>query len=85
MLFRASILAFAGLASACVQQPTGALGGNPIGQPTLNQLVPVGKPFTITWNVSISNNLHHRVFPKTDLLAAHNGRYCFYRAPPWTL
>lgn len=62
MLFRASILAFAGLASACVQQPTGALGGNPIGQPTLNQLVPVGKPFTITWNVSISTNLYHRVF-----------------------
>ncbi|MCJ1347262.1 hypothetical protein MMC31_005484 [Peltigera leucophlebia] len=50
MLFRATILAFAGLASACVQQPTGALGGNPIGQPTLNQIVPVGKPFTITWN-----------------------------------
>lgn len=66
MLFRATILAFAGLASACVQQPTGALGGNPIGQPTLNQIVPVGKPFTITWNVSISEHnyiLNHNSLP----------------------
>lgn len=82
MLFRATILAFAGLASACVQQPTGALGGNPIGQPTLNQIVPVGKPFTITWNVSIipTSSLQSS---QTDPLAAHYRWHRFHRAPPW--
>ena len=49
------IAALAGLASAqgCKQQPTGALAGNPIGAPGLNEQVQVGTPFTITWNVCI--------------------------------
>lgn len=55
MLFRATFVAaaLAGLASACVQQPTGALGGNPINTPGLGQIVDAGKPFAITWNVSL--------------------------------
>ena len=46
---------FAGIASACSQLPVGSTpSGNPIGLPTLNQVVPAGKPFTITWNVRVS-------------------------------
>lgn len=43
-------VAFAGLASACSQLPVGSNpSGNPINLPTLNQVVPAGVPFTITW------------------------------------
>ncbi|MCJ1464094.1 hypothetical protein MMC07_002706 [Pseudocyphellaria aurata] len=41
----------AGIASACSQLPVGSNpSGNPINLPTLNQVVPAGKPFTISWN-----------------------------------
>ena len=85
MLFRATILAFAGLASACVQQPTGALGGNPIGQPTLNQIVPVGKPFTITWNVSISQTHIITIFQPTTVLFYFLFIFFFFSLPKLTL
>lgn len=58
MYFSTSIIVaatVAGLASACPQLPVGSNpSGNPINLPTLNQAVPAGTPFTITWNVCIS-------------------------------
>ena len=54
----ASLIAFVGVASAasgCSQAPSsGDPSGNPIAAPGLNQVVPAGTPFTITWNVSVS-------------------------------
>ena len=45
--------AFAGLASAYTT-PVGANPvGNPISKPGLNEIVPAGTTYTITWNVSI--------------------------------
>ena len=58
-----SLVAFVGIASAasgCSQAPVGDTpSGNPIAAPGLNQVVPAGTPFTITWNVSVSLVLHH--------------------------
>ena len=43
--------AYAGLTSAYTT-PVGATpSGNPISAPGLNEIVPAGTPFTITWNV----------------------------------
>ena len=45
--------AYAGVATACSQQPVGSTpSGNPISAPVL-QVVEAGKPFQITWNVRI--------------------------------
>ncbi|MCJ1358741.1 MAG: hypothetical protein MMC33_008741 [Icmadophila ericetorum] len=42
--------AFAGL-TAAYTQPVGATpSGNPISKPGLNEIVPAGKPYTITWD-----------------------------------
>ncbi|KAM3424896.1 hypothetical protein BST61_g6871 [Cercospora zeina] len=46
-LFLAGLL---GLAAAYTKPVGDAPSGNPISQPGLNSIVPVGKPFTITWN-----------------------------------
>jgi len=35
---------------AAYTQPTGNLQGNPIYTPSLNEIVPAGKPYKITWN-----------------------------------
>jgi len=43
--------AFAGLANAYTQ-PVGNPEGNPISAPGLNQIVPEGEPFTITWQAT---------------------------------
>ncbi|KAG9689183.1 hypothetical protein KCU95_g9854, partial [Aureobasidium melanogenum] len=47
-LFTAGLAAFAPLASAYTT-PKGDPTGNAIYEPGLNSIVPVGKPFTITW------------------------------------
>lgn len=47
-LFTAGLAAFAPLASAYTQ-PKGDPSGNAIYEPGLNSIVPVGKPFSITW------------------------------------
>ncbi|KAI4724837.1 hypothetical protein E4T49_07443 [Aureobasidium sp. EXF-10728] len=47
-LFTAGLAAFAPLASAYTT-PQGDPTGNAIYEPGLNSIVPVGKPFTITW------------------------------------
>ncbi|KAI5247544.1 hypothetical protein E4T43_02018 [Aureobasidium subglaciale] len=48
-LFTAGLAAFAPLASAYTV-PKGDPTGNAIYEPGLNSIVPVGKPFTITWS-----------------------------------
>ncbi|KAG9983861.1 hypothetical protein KCU78_g21044, partial [Aureobasidium melanogenum] len=48
VLFTAGLAAFAPLASAYTT-PKGDPTGNAIYEPGLNSIVPVGKPFTITW------------------------------------
>lgn len=56
-LFAAGIAAFAPIASAYTQ-PVGASPiGNPIYTPSLHQVVPVGKPFSITWNPTTTGNV----------------------------
>lgn len=47
-LFTAGLAAFGPLASAYTT-PKGDPTGNAIYEPGLNSIVPVGKPFTITW------------------------------------
>lgn len=47
-LFTAGLAAFAPLVSAYTT-PKGDPTGNAIYEPGLNSIVPVGKPFTITW------------------------------------
>jgi hypothetical protein len=47
-LFTAGLAAFAPLTSAYTT-PKGDPTGNAIYEPGLNSIVPVGKPFTITW------------------------------------
>lgn len=44
-------------AQGCAQKPSGANIGNPIGAPGLNQQVPVGTPFTITWTPTTPGNV----------------------------
>ena len=73
-LFKMKYSMFAGAAAALISmvdaytQPTGALGGNPVVLPSTNSPVTVGKPYTITWTVSISRNLE-RVVERTMLIS----------------
>ena len=46
-LFVAGLTSIAGVSA--VTEPTTGPSGNPISKPGLNELVPVGEPFTITW------------------------------------
>ena len=55
-LFTAGLAAFAPLASAYTT-PTGDPSGNAIYEPGLNSIVPVGKPFTITWDPTTEGNV----------------------------
>jgi len=48
----AVLSAVAGIASAWTQ-PVGEPTGNPIAKPGFHEKVPVAKPYTITWNVSL--------------------------------
>ena len=67
------LVAFVGIASAasgCSQAPVGDTpSGNPIAAPGLNQVVPAGTPFTITWNVSVTPVLCHTLRHFTDSIA----------------
>ncbi|KAF2662089.1 hypothetical protein K491DRAFT_586210 [Lophiostoma macrostomum CBS 122681] len=57
MLFKTSAIAFfAGLAAA-YHAPVGDPTGNPIATPGLNQIVPAGKAFEITWTPTTSNTV----------------------------
>lgn len=48
--FSAFALFVAGLASVnAYTEPTTGPSGNPIAQPSLNEIVPVGEPYSITW------------------------------------
>jgi hypothetical protein len=49
-LFTAGLAAFAPLVSAYTTPTGDAPKGNPIAQPGLNTIVPVGSPFTISWD-----------------------------------
>ena len=52
----AAVLALTGFTNAYTT-PVGANpSGNPIFKPGLSEIVPVGKPYTITWNVRIPPN-----------------------------
>ncbi|KAH0557127.1 hypothetical protein GP486_005085 [Trichoglossum hirsutum] len=46
----AAILASAASLAAAVTTPVGDPSGNPINKPGLGEIVPVGKPYAITWN-----------------------------------
>ena len=52
--------AFVSLASAYTT-PVSGPSGNPIAKPGLNEQVPIGKPYTITWTVSISPDVFFAV------------------------
>jgi hypothetical protein len=52
-IFSGVVAAFASLAAAYTT-PTNGPEGNAIYTPTLNEQVPVGSPYTITWDVSDS-------------------------------
>ena len=49
--FSALVSVFATIAAAYTT-PVGEPQGNPIAKPGLNEIVPVGIPYTITWDVS---------------------------------
>jgi len=51
-VFSAVLAAFAGLASAFTTPTDGPIG-NPIAKPGLHEKVPVGKPYTITWEPTL--------------------------------
>ena len=60
--------ALAGIASAWTT-PTSADTGNSFYTPGLNQIVPVGAPFNVTWNVSLlSYRFAKEPFPPFKLL-----------------
>ena len=77
-------------AKSCKQQPVGANpSGNAIGAPSLNQAVPAGKPFEITWTVSISPLQYLAPLsesePRANCPPAHNSRPRLYQPPPRAL
>jgi hypothetical protein len=52
----AAVAFFAGLAAA-YHQPVGEPTGNPIATPGLNEIVPAGEAFEITWNPTTTNTV----------------------------
>lgn len=65
----AVLSAIVDIASAYTQ-PVGEPSGNPIARPGLHEKVPVGKPYTITWNVSLPS-------PKEQIAMEHELTECY--------
>ncbi|KAL8823005.1 MAG: hypothetical protein Q9191_006273, partial [Dirinaria sp. TL-2023a] len=61
-------------AKGCKQQPVGANpSGNAIGAPSLNQFVPAGKPFEITWTPTTQGRISINLLrgPSTNVKPIH--------------
>ena len=65
--------AFASLASA-YHTPVGNPSGNPILKPGLQEQVPAGKPYTITWTVSLPLHDLKCLILLADYFAANNAK-----------